>query len=319
MKKIVLFALMLLLVPFVGADFMEDFEVPLSEKAFSRCGDGVRDSSESCDLGNQKQGILPGEDLCPEMGKILGIVQVCRSEECRCIIDRMDCGNGIREGAEWCDPGEETKDNPEENDLCPELSGLLGRNMTCNPDTCLCSAQDNLIENAVCGDGKIEYNEECENNSDCEHGKECKNCKCLIEIPEMNKTELDEMLNQSDIPEKKPEKKKEFDYHNLIGEDVPEFFYSDFRRAYSNVNVSLDSGSYIIGVRTKHNVIQEIIDGGYEEPDRIVKLKESAAKEIINSNNRTQALEDALREDKITYKPTGLFSRMWFWFKGLFR
>jgi hypothetical protein len=322
-KVLLIIGILLLAVVSVRADIRKDFEVPLTESAFSRCGNGVRESSESCDLGSKT--IPRDEDLCPAMGKILGIVQVCRSEACACIPDRMDCGNGIREGSEWCDPGEEQKEDTEENDLCPQLSELFGRNMTCNPDTCLCRAASSLADETICGDGKIEFKEECESDEDCMDDRECKNCLCMLRIPELDQKELDEMLNQSDIPtpeekkKMKAEEKKEFDYHDMAGATIPEFFHGDFKKSYTNVNVSTGSGSYIIGLHTKHNIIQEIIDGGFEEPDMIIHVNESDGKAIADSENKLQALEAALDDGTITYRPTGLFGRMWFWFKGLFR
>ncbi|MBN1645324.1 hypothetical protein JW851_04815 [Candidatus Woesearchaeota archaeon] len=323
-KVLILIGIVMLMMLSVSAsDIQKDFEVPLTESAFARCQNGIREPSESCDLGSKT--ISPGEDLCPAMGKILKIVQVCRSEACYCLPDRMDCGNGIREGAEWCDPGETQKEDPEVNDLCPQLSELMGRNMSCNPDSCLCKATTDLTESTVCGDGKIEFKEECEEDSDCNADKECKNCKCVVKIPEMNQTELEELLNQSDIPtpEQKEEitkqQEKDLDYHDLEGSTVPEFFYSDFKKTYVNVYVSKDDSDYIVGVRTKHNIVQDIIDGGYEEPTREVFVSEVDAKAIIDSDDRLAAFESALDEGKIKYKAKGIFSRMWMWFKGLFR
>ncbi len=298
-----------------------DFEVPLTESVFARCQNGILEGGESCDLGTKEN---PADhNMCDDLGKILKIVQVCRSETCSCFPDRMDCGNGIRESAEWCDPG--TKESPEENDLCPQLSELMGRNMTCNPDSCLCKATDDLAASTVCGDGKIEYNEECEEDSDCDEGRECKGCNCIIKIPKMNQTKIDELLNQSDIPtpEEKKEiemnKVKEFDYHDLVGSEVPEFFYSDFKKAYVNVYVSKGDSDYIVGVRTKHNVVQEILDGGYEEPTREVFIDEELAQSIIDSGDRYDAFETAALEGKIDYNAKGIFARMWMWFKGIFR
>jgi len=310
----------------IAADSKADFEVPLAESAFSRCQNGIREPSESCDLGTKT--IPPGEDLCPALGKVLGIVQVCRSESCVCIPDRMDCGNGIREGAEWCDPGSEQKEDPEKNDLCPGIVDVLQRPMVCNPDTCLCKATTDITANVTCGDGEIGFNEQCEIDSDCDEDKECSStCKCVVKIPEMNQSVLDSLLNQSDIPtpeekeqeEVKMTEKKEFDYHDLVGETVPDLFYSDFKTAYANINVSAEDSSYLIGVNTKHNVIQEIVDGGFEEPDMIVFVSEADAKEIIASDDRMDALDTFLGEGKIEYHPVGLFGRMWFWFKGIFR
>ncbi len=311
----------------VGTDVKADFEVPLAESAFARCQNGIREPSESCDLGSKT--ITPGEDLCPAMGKILTIVQVCRSESCACIPDRMECGNGIREGAEWCDPGDGTKEAADENDLCPKLSDLLNRSMACNKDTCLCKATTDLTANVTCGDNVIGFREECESDSDCTDGKECSNsCKCITKL-DINQSEIIAKLGESDIPspeEKAKEKeavamteKKDFDYHDLVGETVPDLFYGDFDKAYTNIEVRTSGEPYIVGVMTKHNVIQEILDNGYEEPDMLVFVSEDDAKAIIGAENRLDALDTALGEGKIEYRPAGLFGRMWFWFKGLFR
>jgi len=307
----------------IAAGVQDDFEVPLAESAFARCQNGIREPSESCDLGSKT--VKPGEDLCPALGKILGIVQVCRSEECACLPDRMDCGNGIREGAEWCDPGDEVKEPVEKNDKCPALSDFFNRSMACNKDTCLCKATTDLTANISCGNGKIEFREECEADSDCKDDKECKSCKCIVKLPGMNQTQLDTLLNQSDIvvPDKtdavEMQEKKDFDYHDLVGETIPDLFYSDFEKAYTNVEVRTSGEPYIVGVMTKHNVIQEILDNGYEEPDMVVFVSEDEAKAIAGSENRLDALDTALGEGKIEYRPAGLFGRMWFWFKGWFR
>jgi hypothetical protein len=322
MKIKVLFIIVMLLAVSVTADEGKiDFEVPLTESTFARCQNGILEGGESCDLGTKEN---PADhNMCDDLGSILKIVQVCRSETCSCFPDRNDCGNGIRESAEWCDPG--TKESVEENDLCPQLSEFMGRNMSCNPDSCLCKATTDLAANTVCGDGKIEYLEHCEEDSDCKEGRECKECKCLIKIPEMNQTKIDELLNQSDIPtpEEKKEieaaKPKEFDYHDLTGSEIPEFFYSDFKKAYVNVYVKAGESDYIVGVRTKHNVVQEILDGGYEEPTREIFVDEELAQSIIDSGDRYDALETAVLEGKIDYNAKGIFARMWMWFKGIFR
>jgi hypothetical protein len=309
----------------IATDTKADFEVSLAESAFARCQNGIREPSESCDLGTKT--IKAGEDLCPAIGKILKIVQVCRSEACACLSDRMDCGNGIREGAEWCDPGDEAKEPVEKNDLCPKLSELLNRSMACNKDTCLCKATTDITANVTCGDGQIGFREECEQDSDCDEGKECSNsCKCITKL-EINQSELAEKLSQSDIPA--PEKakedavemkeKKEFDYHDLAGKTVPDLFYSDFEDAYTNVNVEKGENSYIVGVRTEHNVVQEILDNGYEEPEVVVFVSEEDAKAIIGSENRLDALDAAVGEGRVAYRPAGIFGRMWFWLKGMFR
>lgn len=327
--KVILFALiciMALMPAAFAGETKADFEVPLAESAFARCQNGVREPSESCDLGSKT--ITPGEDLCPALGKILGIVQVCRSEACACLTDRMDCGNGIREGAEWCDPGDEVREPVEKNDKCPALSDFLNRSMACNKDTCLCKATTDLTANVTCGNGKVEFREECEADSGCDESKECKFCKCITKL-EINQSEIIEKLSQSDIPspeEKAKEKeavemaeKKDFDYHDLVGVTIPDLFYADFEKAYTNVEVRTSGDSYIVGVMTKHNVIQEILDNGYEEPDMVVFVSEDEAKAIIASENRLDALDTALGEGEIEYRPAGLFGRMWFWIIGWFR
>ena len=74
--KILILVCVLLLVSVAAnaATIKKDFEVPLTESAFSRCQNSIREPSESCDLGTKETPTK--DDLCPAMGKILTIVQV---------------------------------------------------------------------------------------------------------------------------------------------------------------------------------------------------------------------------------------------------
>ena len=133
----------------------------------SVCGDGIRESGEQCDDGNNR-----GGDGCSPS----------------CFIE-TNCGDGIREGGEQCDDG-----NNLNNDGCDAncfietacgdgvLDGLDGEECDDgnNLDNDGCSA-DCLLEGSFCGDGFIDAidGEECDdgnnfNNDGCD-------ANCLLE------------------------------------------------------------------------------------------------------------------------------------------
>ena len=313
MKKIALFiALAILLAVAANAQLL----LPSSAFDNTVCGDGIREGRELCD----PEGDRKTESMCEDLGKILGIVLVCDFRDCMCLPKRMDCGNGIREGSEWCDPGE--KQDPDKNDKCPELSDYLGEEVICDPDSCLCKPTGIFNKTGICGDARIEYGEECESDEDCGDQKECVNCKCEVIIPDIGESNLTEELSQSDIPAPETKKvvKKEFNYMDYVGEKVPEIFYSDFDNARINVFVYKgEEPKKIIGIMTLHRVIQEIVDEKLEDPDYNLLVEEEVAESIIDANDRISAMKDALKTKEIRYKPTGFFSKIWFWFKGIFR
>jgi hypothetical protein len=80
----------------------------------------------------------------------------------------IECGNGVREGSEGCDPPGE--------DLCP------GMGMICNAATCQCWNPPGTDLSPPCGNGTVDPGEECgEPGLDCGSGEMCipSICKCV--------------------------------------------------------------------------------------------------------------------------------------------
>lgn len=312
MKKIIVVLPLFLL--FLCTAASAQLLISVEEKTV--CGDGIREGHEMCEPDTE-------QDLCEAAGEILGIAMVCDERDCSCLPKRMDCGNEIREGAEWCDPGD--KEDKEENDFCPEFGELFNETFTCDPDSCLCVPETvyGAEPPAVCGDGNITGAEECEKNEDCRAGYECSNCTCVRKDWD-NTTEIIEEVkkNLTKKPEPKPKPKedeKKTDYHDFVGVILPDYLKDDFEEARVNVYVELENGSaQVVGVTTLHGVVQEIKDEKFKSVDYDVFVKEKKAKDILNADDQAAALEKAFDEGAITYKPKGLFSRIWAWLVGLF-
>lgn len=307
----------LLLVFLVALSAAASAQVLVSVEEKTVCGDGVREGHEMCEPETD-------QDLCEEAGKILGIAMVCDERDCTCLPKRMDCGNEIREGAEYCDPGE--KEDPEENDFCPELGKIFNETFTCDPDTCLCVPETiyGLGPPAVCGDGNITQHEECEVDTDCRADQRCENCTCVLKPRNTTKIveDIKQNLTEPAKKEKKseePEKLRVTDYHDFVGVILPEFLKGDFEEARINVYVELENGSSkVVGVTTMHGVIQEIKDEELSGADYDVSVKEETAQSLLDAVDRPAALEKAFEDKDVTYKPKGLFARVWSWIKGLF-
>jgi hypothetical protein len=265
---------------------------------------------------------VPEQDLCEAAGKVIGIAMVCDERDCTCLPKRMDCGNEIREGAEFCDPGE--KEDPVENDFCPELGKLFNETFTCDPDSCLCKPETvfGAEPPAICGDGNITRDEECEKDEDCRADEECRNCTCVRKawVNESLIQDVKKNLTKKIEPEKKPkEDVKKTDYHDFVGAILPDYLQEDFEEARVNVYVELENGStQVVGVTTLHSVVQEIKDEKLSSVDYDVFVKEKKAKGILDADDQAAALKKAFDEGDITYKPKGLFSRIWAWIVGLF-
>jgi len=304
--------LMILFLVLISAAASAQILVSTEEK--TTCGDGIREGHEMCEPETD-------QDLCEAAGKILGIVMVCDERDCSCIPKRMDCGNEIQEGAEFCDPGE--KEDPEKNDYCPQLGELFNETFTCDPDSCQCVPERyyGVPPPAVCGDGNVTRDEECETDDDCRADEKCVNCTCVIK--ERNETaikEIKEELTKKDTKtEEKQEGKKEFNHKDLVGELLPDCL-DGFEDERVNVYAELKNGSaQVVGVVTQYGVVQQITDGKIDRATYDFFVEKSKAEEIIASKDRMKALEDAIEAGEVTYKPRGLFARMWYWFVGLFK
>jgi len=308
MKKLVLPILFLIILSAVASA-----QILVSVDEQTTCGDGIREGHEMCEPETD-------QDLCEEAGKVLGIVMVCDERDCTCLPKRMDCGNEIREGVEYCDPGE--KEDKEANDFCDELGAIFNETFTCDESSCLCAPETayGAPAKAICGDGNITGIEECEKDDDCRADQKCENCTCVLKERIDVEEELKKIEENTSI--KKPVKKeeKEFDYHDLEGVILPAFLQDDFDEANVNVYIKLKNGSsQLVGVKTLHSVVQEIVDGKMDNANFDAFVDKEKAQEIIDSSDRTAALKTAFDEGDITYKPKGLFSRIWHWFTGLFR
>lgn len=181
MKKVMFLAILLLLVPAVYAQL--DWSI-----TDLRCGNDKLDEFELCEEGL-------GNGYCEDLGRILKVASVCDTQHCTCLprVNKAFCGNNIREGIELCDGDGE--------DFCAEFGNATGMNLTCNPDTCGCDVveavpadynpvvidelKNQSQKTAVCGDKKVERDEECDPpNTLCtigfdESGICTDECKCV--------------------------------------------------------------------------------------------------------------------------------------------
>ncbi len=157
MKKIVVLVALLFL-PIVYAQL--DWSV-----TDLRCGNDVLDQFELCEKGVE-------EGLCDELASLLEIDTVCDTAHCTCLprVNKVYCGNNIREGVELCDGSGQDK--------CAEYGQMININLTCNAKTCGCnfntaipsdyspSTVEALINKtqvaSVCGDKKVERDEDCD-------------------------------------------------------------------------------------------------------------------------------------------------------------
>ncbi len=189
MKKIVVLVALLLL-PVVYAEKHGQLDWSVTDL---RCGDGVLDRYELCEKG-------VNESRCDDLAKNMSIAMACDEKHCTCLprINPVYCGNKRRDIGEMCDP-------PDPSDLCPWLGQLMNVSLVCNPKTCGCTINEtipldynpvtlgvmsNLSEKtAVCGDKKVERDEECDPpNTLCttktnQPGICTDKCKCVL--PEM--------------------------------------------------------------------------------------------------------------------------------------
>lgn len=179
-KTIILVILLILLSTFVYAQISREITK-------IRCGDGKLDKFEMCEKEIRT-------DKCEQMGDLLGVDAACWKDECVCVpfVLKAYCGNDKREGIEMCDGLSD--------DFCPAFGEIIGINLTCNKDTCLCDISTGVPDSydpafneteeeaegmAVCGDGKLQLNEECDPPDtlcilkDGKTGVCAEGCKCV--------------------------------------------------------------------------------------------------------------------------------------------
>ncbi|MBW2972842.1 hypothetical protein KY346_00435 [Candidatus Woesearchaeota archaeon] len=303
---ILLIAMMMILSAAASAQVL----VSVEEKTV--CGDGIREGHEMCEPDTD-------QDLCEEAGKVIGIYMACDPRDCTCLPKRMDCGNEIREGVEYCDPGE--KEDPEENDFCDELGEIFNETFTCDPDTCLCKPEKlyGVVPPDVCGDKNITGSEQCETDEDCEEGEICQDCICVLKVRQ-NITEVIEKFKEEPAPEEKKKEEGPMDYHDLVGTVLPSWLMDDFEEEKINVVVNMTDGSIkVVGVTTSHGVVQDIVDEKLDGATYDAFANQKLAEEILASDDKANMLKLAMDEEDITYKPKGLFARIWQWITGLFK
>ncbi len=181
MKKAVMLVALLFSLPVVYAQL--DWAV-----TDLRCGNDVLDQLELCEKGVE-------EGFCDELADLLKIDTACDTAHCTCLprVNKVYCGNNIREGVEVCDGSGE--------DLCPEYGRLINMSLTCNKSTCGCSLNGTVPSDynpivveqlinasqtpSVCGDKKVERDEDCDPpNTLCttnknEPGVCTEKCRCV--------------------------------------------------------------------------------------------------------------------------------------------
>ncbi len=136
----------------------------------SVCGDGKVTGSESCDDGNTEDGDGCSKDCAVESGwkcEVPG--EPCVEDD---IGDESVCGDGKVTGSESCDDG-----NTEDGDGCTKDCAIeSGWKCEVPGEPC---AEDIVIEESVCGDGKITGSESCDDGN--KKGGDGCSAKCVIE------------------------------------------------------------------------------------------------------------------------------------------
>ncbi|MBN2341677.1 MAG: DUF4215 domain-containing protein [Deltaproteobacteria bacterium] len=135
----------------------------------AECGDGLVVSTEECDDGNRDSG-----DGCNVQCLIEPYFDCTGTAPSECV-STIECGNGILEPGEVCDPG------------------LAGHETCYDTGATACQGYENdLVDEPVCGNSVIEYLEECDGDNgegctdDCqlEEGFTCPVANYCYRIPE---------------------------------------------------------------------------------------------------------------------------------------
>ncbi|MET0405814.1 MAG: DUF4215 domain-containing protein [Cystobacter sp.] len=124
-----------------------------------RCGDGVRQTAESCDDGNTADG-----DGCAASCEAIEEGWACDTPGQACV--RTTCGNGQMDGTEACDDGN-TANGDGCDSRCFEEAGWI------------CSAQGNRCVALTCGDRIVAGDEECEDGNTA--GQDGCSAECRLE------------------------------------------------------------------------------------------------------------------------------------------
>lgn len=118
------------------------------------CGDGLVMTGEECDDGNRDSG-----DGCNVQCLVEPFFTCDSSSTTSVCTTTIDCGNGIMEPGEVCDPG------------------IIGHESCYDTGALACKGyQNDLVADPVCGNGVVEYREEC----DGDNGAGCSDL-CVVE------------------------------------------------------------------------------------------------------------------------------------------
>lgn len=113
-------------------------------------------------------------------------------------------------------------------------------------------------------------------------------------------------------------------------DNIPGFVKTIIGNERINVNIQMNDGKQVIlGAVTKNAALEELKVGQISDPTLNIYLTESAIQKIGESSNPVDTLEEAIKNDEITYKAVGIFKKMKFgvvstavkmgyWFRGVF-
>ena len=286
-----------------------------AELSEQKCGNGLRDGYEICEQGT-------AFDLCPAIGRLLKIAMVCNENTCACLPGERakNCGNGIREGAEACDPGDNHL-GPQLN-ICDNLSQIIGQPLKCDPATCDCVNSGLKFVPSVCGDNKTEGSEDCEADADCPRGRTCENCSCVYHEDDLNLSIQHNITTDVELPPTIEQITAQSGKHTIvdfvledyIGEVIPdELQYFDDETITVHI-VLKDNTTQNVSLVTTQTVVQETHAEAAAKPTMNIWLDEGTVRAIKASDTRTKTIVAMLADGTITYKPTGFWRRLWFFF-----
>ena len=287
--------------------------VIVAELTEQKCGNGIREGYELCEPDT-------AYDLCPGIGKVLKIAMVCYEKTCACLPDRSakDCGNGIQEGVEMC----ESDKKGVQWDFCPNISQIIGMPLKCDHESCDCIAEGLPYVISYCGDNKVEGNEDCESNEDCPKGRTCQNCTCIRQEVDLNLTPgrynvaADDVSVPTieDIIRREKNTVLNFVLDDYIGEIIPEEL-SYFDEENINIHISMkDNSNVTVSAVTTETVVQEVHLYALNDTSMDIWIDEDTIALIKASDKRTATIVTLLENNKILYKPTSFFRRLWFFF-----
>ncbi len=105
----------------------------------------------------------------------------------------------------------------------------------------------------------------------------------------------------------------------LEGQTLPGALGTLFGNEQINFHIQLeDGGEAVIGLVVENKIVKSVSSSGVAEPTLNVYTSEATITEIVNSASPPNALLNALKEEKITYKAVGFFNKIKFAFLSVF-